>query len=101
MRKRAYSFLLRLNAAEMQHLDKLCSVAGMPREPMIRNLIMGRNIQARPPDSYRELSRQIAALGNNLNQIARAVNTSGKATDEQLAEVKYIMQEVWRRVEEL
>ena len=101
MRKRKYAFLVRLNAAEMQTLDKLCTTAGMPREIVIRKLIMGCSIKPRPPDSYRELSKQIAALGNNLNQIARAVNTCGIANDKQLVEVKRIMEEVWQRVENL
>ena len=79
MRENAKTMTLRLNAAEYAHLCQQAKAAGLKKEPFIRTLIMGVNLRPRPPDEYAEIRRQLAAIGNNINQIARAVNARGFA----------------------
>ena len=44
------------------------------------------------------MSRQIAALGNNLNQLAHIANASGKVSNTDLLTAKQIMEQIWRYI---
>ncbi len=48
---------------------------------------MGLTLYPRPPDEYAEIRRQLAAIGNNINQIARTVNARGFASGEDIAAI--------------
>ena len=74
MRENAKTMTLRLNAAEYAHLCQQAEAAGLKKEPFVRTLIMGVNLRPRPPDEYAEIRRQLAAIGNNINQIVKNVN---------------------------
>ena len=54
----------------------------------------------RPPDSYKALAAQVAAVGNNLNQLTRLANSTGKIENAQLAEASRIMQRIWQFMQE-
>ena len=45
---------------------------------------MGVNLYPRPPDEYADIRRQLAAIGNNINQIAHTVNGQKYAADSQI-----------------
>lgn len=76
--------------------------SGWPKkEPFVRTLIMGVNLRPRPPDEYAEIRRQLAAIGNNINQIARAVNARGFATKEEIAVITAAQEMIWTIAERL
>lgn len=54
----------------------------------------------RTPDSCKALARQVAAVGNNLNQLARIANFNGKAEDAYLQEAQQIMTRIWLLMKE-
>ena len=60
----------------------------------------GSYIRERPPDSYKALAAQVAAVGNNLNQLTRLANSTGKIENAQLAEASRIMQRIWQFMQE-
>lgn len=95
MRENAKTMTLRLNAAEYAHLCQQAEAAGLKKEPFVRTLIMGVNLRPRPPDEYAEIRRQLAAIGNNINQIARAVNARGFATKEEIAVITAAQEMIW------
>ena len=66
--------------------------------PFIRKLIMGVEIRPRPPDNILQLIREINAVGNNINQIARKVNTENRVSQEQLNELFRLLGEIYREV---
>lgn len=101
MRENAKTMTLRLNAAEYAHLCQQAKAAGLKKEPFIRALIMGVNLRPRPPDEYAEIRRQLAAIGNNTNQIARAVNARGFATKEEIAVIAAAQETIWSIAEQL
>ncbi len=101
MRETAKTMTLRLNMAEYAHLCRQAKVAGLKKEPLVRQLIMGVNLRPRPPDEYAEIRRQLAAIGNNINQIARAVNARGFATKEEIAAITAAQQTIWGIAERL
>ena len=101
MRENAKTMTLRLNAAEYAHLCQQAKAAGLKKEPFIRTLIMGVNLRPRPPDEYAEIRRQLSAIGNNINQIARAVNARGFAAKEEIAAITAAQEMIWAIAERL
>ena len=74
MRTTYKKLTLRLTETEYQHLCKQAEITGLKKEPLLRKLIVGTNLRPRPPDTYAALLRELSAIGNNVNQIAHAVN---------------------------
>ena len=92
---------IRLTADEYAHVKQLSKDSGLKMEPAIRRLIMGVNLYPRPPDEYAEIRRQLAAIGNNINQIARAVNARGFASGEDIAAITAAQETIWNITERL
>ena len=92
---------IRLTADEYAHVKQLSKDSGLKMEPAIRTLIMGVNLYPRPPDEYAEIRRQLAAIGNNINQIAHAVNARGFASGEDIAAITAAQETIWNIAERL
>lgn len=100
MLKRQKQVTVRLTEKEYIQLKSKCETAGMKMEPFMRALVSGCTLRERPPDSYKALAAQVAAIGNNLNQLTRLANSTGKIENAQLAEANRMMQRVWQLVRE-
>ena len=74
MKIRNRKITVRLSEKERKFLGEQADAGGMKIEPYIRELIMGNEIKSRPKEEWAEVVRQIAAVGNNINQIARNTN---------------------------
>ena len=79
MLKRQKQVTVRFTEKEYIQLKSKCDAAGMKMEPFLRALVSGCTIRERPPDSYKALAAQVAAVGNNLNQLTRLANAKGLA----------------------
>ena len=88
---------IRLTADEYAHVKQLSKDSGLKMEPAIRTLIMGVNLYPRPPDEYAEIRRQLAAIGNNINQIARKAN-AGFATKDDMRELLFLMKAIEQKM---
>ena len=64
-------------------------------------LIAGEKMRPRPPNEYAEIRRQLAAIGNNINQIARTVNARGFASGEDIAAITAAQETIWNIAERL
>ena len=95
MLKRQKQVTVRFTEEEYHQLKNKCDAAGMKMEPFLRALVSGCTIRERPPDSYK-----VAAVGNNLNQLTRLANSTGKIENAQLAEASRIMQRIWQFMQE-
>ena len=62
---------------------------------------MGLTLYPRPPDEYAEIRRQLAAIGNNINQIARTVNARGFANRDDIAAITEAQETIWNIAERL
>ena len=82
-------------------MKKQVSYTGLSTESFIRSLIMGLTLYPRPPDEYAEIRRQLAAIGNNINQIARTVNARGFASGEDIAAITEAQETIWNIAERL
>ena len=61
-----------------EQYDLLCRQAkacGLTKRAFLTRLIEGQPVRARPSWEIRELCTEIHRIGNNINQIARSVNT--------------------------
>ena len=75
--KRTKSVKIRLFESELSKLNELKT--GNELATWIRETCLGKKSKRRnaPPDIDPLLLRQLAAIGNNLNQLARSVNAKG------------------------
>ena len=101
MRKRPIKISLRLNEQEHEHLKQQAALSSYPMEQFLRTLIAGEKMRPRPPNEYAEIRRQLAAIGNNINQIARAVNARGFVRQEDIDAVASAQREIWQMVKRL
>lgn len=95
MKARTYKKLLRLNQDEQERLRYLSKSTGLNQEQVLRKVLMDAPLLERPTADYIKMSRQIAALGNNLNQLAHIANASGKVSNTDLLTAK----QMWKRCE--
>ena len=101
MRKKTFDVLLRLDEAEHDHLKEQVALSGFNTTQYLRTLIANEKMRPRPPKEYAEIRRQLAAIGNNINQIARAVNARGFASQEDIDAVASAQREIWQMMEQL
>ncbi len=101
MRKRPIKISLRLNEQEHEHLKQQAALSGFPMEQFLRGLIADEKMRPRPPNEYAEIRRQLAAIGNNINQIARTVNARGFASQQDIDTVASAQREIWQMMEQL
>lgn len=94
MECRSRKMTIRLTPKEFEDAHEKAAIAGIGLEPFVRMLLAGCKIKPRPPDAYKDLVRELGAMGNNLNQIAHIANMSGYIQAEQTAEALAVMREV-------
>ena len=101
MRKRMIKISVRLNEEEHTHLKQLSETAGLKMEPLIRQLILGRDVKPRPPENLAALLRQMSAMGNNINQIAKVANSAHFVRKEDMEAIQKMQDELWQVIKEL
>jgi len=90
-----------LSEKEYSHLTKQAYNAGLKIDPFIRSLIMDSQIKPRPPDEYGKIIRELSAIGNNVNQIARVANSLGKINYQELGKIQTALDNIWREVKNM
>ena len=100
MIRRNVRVVLQLSKAEAEHLDDLVVTSGLNRSVVLRKLIAGKDIKPRRPAEYVQVIRELNAIGNNLNQIARSANAFGLKSGN-LADCQRLLTEVRDAVREL
>ncbi len=93
--------MFRLNEQEQQHLKEQVALSGYSTEQYIRSLIAGANMKPRPPGEIAEILRQLSAIGNNVNQIAKMANTRGGARKEDVEYIVQMQSKIWQMVKRL
>ena len=98
MRKREKAILCWLNEKEYEHLKKQAGTSGLTVSALIRKLIMGQEIRQRPPAEMPELLRQMSAIGNNINQIAKVANSSKFIRQEDIEKIQEMQSKFWKAI---
>lgn len=78
--KRSYSVLLKLNTMEYLMLKTKVNKAGINRNEFLRVLISESQVKARVTPKQMKEIRQLTGMANNINKIARRLNTYGVST---------------------
>ena len=100
MRKRARHVSVWMNDAEYKHLREQAQIAGLGIDPFIRNLVANVDLRSKPPDTYAALLRELSAIGNNMNQIARWANARKSITEDETQTVVALIHKTWHLVKE-
>lgn len=96
-RSRNNSFTLYLNDDEKRILDAKWKLSGMKsRSAYIRQMLLEGIVYDVDYSELREYNYQLGKIGNNINQIAHKVNSTGEITGSELDALKKEMDEVWR-----
>ncbi len=101
-RTRKNDFKLRLSDDEMYILNEKWRLSGMKsRNAFLRHLIIYGCVYDVNYDELKEYSKQLHAIGNNLNQIARLCNKTGHIYENDIKEMKELMEKVWHTHESM
>ena len=66
-----------LNAEEKAVLDRRAAEAGMNRSEYIRHMIRTSNLKPYPEGFLKKVKEEIKVFGDEINEIAKAVNSRG------------------------
>ena len=80
---------------EAQDLQKKAKKACLTEAALIRLLIRGYEPREKPDERFYDAMRELSAIGNNINQIAKRLNESGRAYDTDLAEILEKQKQLW------
>ena len=93
---RTKKITVRFTDKEYAKLREMSETSGLKMEPVIRKLLVGYEIRPRPNATYIKLIKELSAIGNNLNQIAKRMNATGNVYKADVNEVKELMKQVWQ-----
>ena len=86
-----------LNDDEQYILDEKFKLSGMKsKSAFLRKLILYGYIYDVDYSYLRNYNTELGRISSNLNQIAKRVNSTGNIYQEDMDEVKELMNEVWR-----
>jgi len=100
LRKKNIQVLLRLDEKEKAVLDNKCKKVGCNQSVFLRNCILNKDINEQKSADYFKLYREINAIGNNINQVSRAVN-SGMANPSDITYLKRKMDDIYDVLEHI
>ena len=86
MKRKTYFVATRLDEAQYLKLEYLRRKTGFSQYKILRRLLDEAELKERPSADYRDLCRRMDRIGNNINQIARRVNTNRGANGRDVAE---------------
>ncbi len=89
-----------LSESEYRHLKKLKEASGLTTSNIIRKLLKGVEVTPRPTEHTVALLRELSAIGNNINQIARTANATQSVSTAQLNEVQRLLGEAWKMIKD-
>lgn len=89
-----------MNEEEHRYLKEQVKLSGFTTEQFLRRLIAGKESRQRPPEKMTELLRQLAAIGNNINQIAKVANTYKNISQDESKDMQRMIKDIWLKVEE-
>lgn len=100
MREREHFIGVWLGDREFAHLNKQCAITGLSTSAFVRQAIAGIQLRPRPPDAYAALLRELAAIGNNINQIAHWANAQKSIHEPEIVEAAVLANKAWRLVKD-
>ena len=100
-RKRQNRLEVRLNDSEDVKLHELMCETGFNASQLIRSLISRTEIKTRPPDELPKLLRELSAIGNSVNQIARKANSTDSIAEDEVTKMRVAFENLSKEVRKL
>ena len=101
-RSRKQRILLYLSDDERYILEEKWKASEMKsRSAFLRHLIIYGFVYDVNYDELKEYSRQLNAIGNNINQIVRLCSKTGHVYENDIKEIKELMKKVWHTHESM
>lgn len=75
MPRRMYDIHIRLTREEAADLKRKAKICGITQSTLLRILLKDYEPREKPDDRFYEVMRQMSAIGNSLNQLARKANS--------------------------
>lgn len=88
MRERAIKKQFWINQEEENLLKSKSKKAGLNESEFLRSLIKGYKIKEQPTEEIRDFIKQVSGIANNINQIARTVNSTRYIRNQDLEYIK-------------
>ncbi|WP_420893080.1 plasmid mobilization protein [Pseudoflavonifractor phocaeensis] len=101
MAKRNKAKVIRFTDEEWEHLNQEAMKAGVSKERFVRDAVAGIELTSKPPEELAALIKELNAIGNNINQIARIANSKHEITQQELTVVECLVKQIWEKVLEL
>lgn len=96
-RERTTPIQIYLNGDELYILDqKLQSVHQKNRSKFVRELILHGFVYNVDYSHLEEMNILLRSISNNINQIAKRVNTTGSIYEKEISELQAEMEQIWQ-----
>lgn len=101
--RRDISIQFRVNKAEFEHLKSLVEASGLERGHYIRKEILNAApiIKRKMPEVNQKTYLQISALGNNINQAVKKLNSDEHFNKDDVDKIIFNIKQVGRRLIEV
>ena len=93
-KKNRHHLHIELTPAQYRLLTEKAKQCGLTKRAVVIRLLEGREIRSRPSREIKDLRTEIHHIGNNINQIARRVNT-GIAGAAEAKRALYLLDQVY------
>ena len=98
--KKVHHLHIELTPEQYQELSTKAKACGLSKRMFLVRHIENTPVQPSRLGDIKALRTEVHKIGNNINQIARGVNTN-TATAEDIAHSRYLMEQVYRLMYEI
>ncbi|MBN3131979.1 plasmid mobilization relaxosome protein MobC [Pectobacterium brasiliense] len=101
--RRDISIQFRVNKEEFEYLKSLVEASGLERGHYIRREILKAEplIKRKMPEVNQKTYIQLSSLGNNLNQVAKKLNSNNDFDNIKVSETNFLVKQVSKRLLEI
>lgn len=96
-----YHLHIELREGEHQKMLEDVKKSGLTKSTYIRKLIKEEKVKARPTSEISELYTEVNRIGNNINQIARSVNTGITSSETTAEQALFLLRKVYDLMEKV
>ena len=102
MKKRETAILIRISESELEQIRERMEEFGTTNmSAFIRKMAIDGYIVKLELPELKEMTRLLSAYGNNLNQIAKRVNSTGQIYSADIEEIRQSQEELWKAAEKI
>lgn len=102
MKKRETAILIRMSESELEQIRERMEEFGTTNmSAFIRKMAIDGYIVKLELPELKEMTRLLGAYGNNVNQIAKRVNSTGQIYSADIEEIRQSQKDLWNAAEKI